>query len=161
VDWKAIIQTIVLFDRLGVALGFGGISAILFGLWASMSNLPPVIVALVGLAALTLSVLAINGWRAYLKNRGQNPDYARWDLVNNLTLAQAAELWEEQDPIGLGRPNMESYPRYRMLHERAVAGELRVDNPTVGIRAMVTRQELIRFANSLGERPKFLFRDAR
>jgi hypothetical protein len=79
---KSAIETVVLLDKLGVALGIGGFSAIVCGLWAHMTQLPTVLVAEIGLAAFVLAVLGFNGWRAFLKHRGrQRLNFTRWDRV--------------------------------------------------------------------------------
>jgi hypothetical protein len=158
-QFKKAVETLVLLDKLGVVFGVGGMSALVFGLWAQMSDLPVVHVVLTALAAFAVSVVAINGWRAYRKS--QRPNYTKWDMVNEFTLTQAAELWEEQDPIGLGRPNQESYPRLRMMKEKARSAELAVNDPTAGAKAIATRSALIAFAQKLGQRPKFLYPDER
>ena len=43
---KTLIETVILLDKIGVALGLGGMAALVSGLWASMAKLPVVLIFL-------------------------------------------------------------------------------------------------------------------
>jgi hypothetical protein len=99
------------------------------------------------------------------------PISPRWRLANSFTLRNAAYCWvdEEPDPYSTFIP---SHPETRtvlsVLEAAARTGELVVDdkeNPmsVIGNRgaSVVSRAELVRFAEAKGERPKFLFDDQR
>lgn len=100
------------------------------------------------------------------------PDYEAWDQVRELALIRAACFWAEQEPVD--HPMMlppEANPRYTMLREACRAGEFKafvrytggavrfVSNPDFG--HFIRRDDLEKFAEARGEKPKFFFPEER
>jgi hypothetical protein len=165
VSWKtikAVIETVVLLDSLSLALGVGGVSALLLGIWASLLKMSSVHIALVMLGAFVLGVLLLNGVRAFLRGASRAPDYEAWDEVLELTIHQIASLWAERDP--LLPHDSRAYAYFRALKENAQYDALPViskNNGNIDGNATISRGDLIAFFEKRGERPKFLFPDAR
>ena len=102
----------------------------------------------------------------------EEPNYEAWDQVRELTLIRAACLWAEQEPVNHPIQMMpEAQPRYTMLIEACRGGELKafvryntgevhpVNDPDFG--HFLRRDDLKKFAESRGEKPKFLFPEER
>lgn len=116
--FKKAVETLILLDRFGAALGIGGISALIFGLWAWVSQMASGVVALIAVAAFTLGLLLVNGIRAYLKARKERfppPDYEAWDNNTVLTLKQASCMWGDISAIS---DRMNERPKFLFKNAR-------------------------------------------
>ena len=110
------------------------------------------------------------------------PDYALWDTHDRLKLVEAAYLWAERRPPNALREPADGRATevYRMLSGAIEAGKVDAGDwraPVIigasagrrgiamqgGIRPDldVTRESLVEFAKTTGQRPKFLFPSAR
>ena len=111
-----------------------------------------------------------------------DPDYSLWDPIDKFALFQAAYLWVEKRPPAtpwISNDGQEA-DSFRMLeaaiHDRklkpavdinavtilmGIAGQSSVIPPGVHPSTPVNRKALLRFAQSIGQTPKFLFKDAR
>jgi len=96
-------------------------------------------------------------------------DISAWALADPLTVEQAACLWANVDPSSsspfLASPETAAIaPRRQMLTGAIASGELKADTKTnvmasIGDhkKSLVTRADLMAFAESRKERPAFLF----
>ena len=128
-----------------VLLGWG----FAWGVFAAVLTFPAVLVGL----------LAIQEAREKMR---QPPDYDRWSKVDVFAIWMAASLWAERIPTPVITPSSKIYPYLQQLKAAAEANTLRTrgDDPETGMKATVTREELQRYAESIGETPRFLFPDS-
>lgn len=153
------IESIVLLDKLVPVFGLAGLSGILWGLWGSISGMSPIFIGLTMLSALTLTVLLINGVRAYLKSRADRlvaQSFKGWALVEKLPLGDVAYLWAGSYDAKAARPYL------KMLKEQATLGNLKaekVNSEHYNVDSLVTREELVKLAQRIRDHPKFLFDD--
>lgn len=116
-----------------------------------------------------------------LAAKGNEPDYAMWDAHDRYRLGVAAYLWAERRPALT--TDVPAYSRegeaYAMLRAAVLAGKLSAGDLNAHIvdlgpgdqrevipagvnpNRWVTRADLITFAKTTKQRPKFLFPDAR
>jgi hypothetical protein len=85
-------------------------------------------------------------------------NFAVWDKVDPLSVAQAAFLWEQYEPIGHGvEPQHPAYPRFQQLK-----GELSDrDRAYPKGYQRVSRTDWKKIAKRLKERPAFLYPEVR
>jgi hypothetical protein len=93
------------------------------------------------------------------------PDYGAWDGHDVLTIAQAGSLWAEV-PVTLKGESEQRYAKQTWLKTEAELNRLIClrHPPDIGVPAMgshVARAELLKLANRIKDRPKFLFKDQR
>ncbi|MDX8404292.1 MAG: hypothetical protein R8K54_07790 [Mariprofundaceae bacterium] len=93
------------------------------------------------------------------------PKYDVWDKVDELRVLDAAELWVEEMPSGSNTPTPNAVPIWQAIHNAINAGEIQASR-VEGINGIsctkyVSRTELIKFAETRGEKPKFLFPEER
>lgn len=101
----------------------------------------------------------------------QPSDYAAWDIVNELSLWQTMFLWSDLVPTGhMDRIPDVARPRNQFLREAIRNGDIKAYRLKNGNRTPVSepdwsdllvRDELKNFASKKGQKPKFLFLDAR
>lgn len=167
---KATIEAVLLLDKIGIAIGLGGMGALLSGLWASMSKLPPVLIFLCAGMGFAIFFVSFNAVRAFIKHRDSTPHYENWDDLQQLSILQVARLWCERNP--LAKWDQRSYAFARLLKEQVRTGKIqKVPGPGLvniaeiggdsGIADLIERDELHRLAKNRGERPKFLFKEMR
>lgn len=154
---KPIIECVVLLDRLVPVFGLGSLSAILWGVWGSISSMSPIEIGLTMFGALTLTVFLINGIRAYLKGRADRliaQSFKGWELVTKLPFGDVAYLWAGSYDPKAARLYL------KMLKEQAALGHLKaekINSEDYNVNSLVTREELVKLARRIGDRPKFLF----
>ncbi len=92
--------------------------------------------------------------------------YGRWDSIDPLRVIDAAHLWVEEHPPGQGsnKVSERANPIFQSLHAAIEAGGLLVSKERQGrggSTRWVGRHSLRKYASSIGEKPKFLFRESR
>jgi hypothetical protein len=110
--------------------------------------------------------LPVLGWHDHPEGRDM-VDFSAWASADPLTVEQAAYLWVGVDPSPLLKSPKEVAafaPRLQMLTGAIVSGTLKAETRTNGLaivgdhkNSLVTRVDLMAFAESRGERPAFLF----
>lgn len=157
---KAVVEAVILLDKLTVALGFSGIVAMLFGLWAQMSELPAVFVFLAMFGAFTIALLFFNGWRAYLRNRYPVANFAAWGKLDVLRVWDAAHLWAGIEPPDstVGVPHAKAYPIFRRLKTDIAQQKLKIAGRegSSGAGFLLSRAALKAYAEADKEAPEFL-----
>jgi hypothetical protein len=99
-------------------------------------------------------------------------EYGIWDQIQKVELFQAAYLWADQTPpTVVGRMTANIMAHYQMLEqaiedqviplvERKIDGRsYSITNPTPNTK--IPRSSLVRFAEKIGHKPKFLFPEER
>lgn len=143
---KLAVESIVLLDKLVPVLGLGGLSSILWGVWGTLSLMAPIKIGLVMFAGFTLTVLLINGIRAFLKARTERlmvQSFKAWALVEKIPISDAAILLARSYDNSIVRPY------FKMLKEKAEQGAIKAEKVEKGnynMRSLISREELIRIA---------------
>lgn len=104
--------------------------------------------------------------------RTENTFFYQWDLADHLTVAQAACLWCEREPIDSFHFRTQKTPELAAIEQMLVSaisdGRLRADSSKNALaiigdyeKSLIRREDLARFAESKGRKPKFLFPEER
>jgi hypothetical protein len=84
-------------------------------------------------------------------------DLAAWNVVDPLTIWQAARLWAGEWPKLPMEYDKASYAPFRALKNAAKAGKLTINRAAPLSNSEVCQAEVRRLAESLGQRPAFFF----
>ena len=128
--------------------------------WAYFGAFPGPFVPVVFVFGLAGGLWLYNGIADLKKSRAF--DYVSWDLVNEFTFQHAANLWVGERPYS--GFNDSATAIYKMLVEQASSRSLKANKRGYALYAMdseVMRADLVELAKRVGQRPKFLFKDAR
>jgi hypothetical protein len=143
----------------------GAIGGIALGLWSGVEGKLGTSGAIaMGLLTFAVVLWIFNSVVVFLKNHASpKPEYEIWDQVQFLTLRQAALLWAEMSVTVKVLPEP-AYARLRMLKEQIIVGALETLYDIAGEpdqNTLVTREDLVKVAEELRERPRFLFVESR
>lgn len=117
----------------------------------------------IGIAVGSALILLTVGWWLWRRLRPPTDEAnpGSWRHVQKLTLWQAAGLWAGETPIREVPEESPIYGTFRMLKDAAASGRLRVIKRETPIsNSYVLQTELSRFAEDIGEKPKFPFAKA-
>lgn len=86
-----------------------------------------------------------------------------WDHISSFTVWQAAWLWAGLEPLAADITGTAAHAALRRLHQDIGAGWLAKEKASSSDidSVMIDRQELVRYALEIAERPSFLFRHER
>ena len=145
------------FSTLGALLVSGVVGA---AGWL-LGNLTVAHLLVLSIAALVLMLCGRLAWARVRKLRFRLADFEKWDDVGMPTIWQAACLWDGIEPFRPITPDTPCYARLQMLKSEAIITALETENGETGAEARASRYAYEALAESLGQRPAFLFPEDR
>ncbi len=89
--------------------------------------------------------------------QAESLDLTRWVEHGSYFVWVAACLWSNQKPWPNIPADSPSYPMLQKLKGAIQTGQINVLSGDGGMTSRVSHEELVRYANTIGERPAFLF----
>ena len=129
-------------------------------------NIPLAIVGTLILASVWASYIADRR----IKNAGTIPlerrvtDFSHWDALNSFAVCQIAWLWRGLEPRGSPSDGTPVYSTFELIKQDLGLGVIpdkKRDKSGSWMGTKITRKELIEYAETRKERPKFLFPEMR